>query len=144
MRKNIVSFNYENCFTKTDVLTYAKELNDRGFTIFILGRYGIIGEVINLCDDWSIKIDHDTILLLPEYMEKIHFLERNNFIFHVETDPLDLTGVDDIHFTCDIINYFDIDWKKQCEESIASRCLICEGRYYHQLDCPTQKLTIYN
>jgi hypothetical protein len=142
MGKNIVSFNYNGCFDQPDVLRYAKELNDRGYRIFILGRYAIVGDIIDLCDENGITIDEEHIFLVPPTMEKIEFLEQNDFVFHLETDPIEIKNSEDTQMLCDVIQY-GASWKKRCEEAIEARCFICGGKFYHKLSCPTGKLTIY-
>jgi hypothetical protein len=146
MAVNIISFDYEGVLDQPEVLEYAKELQDRGYELAVVCRSVIITELLLLLEEHGLDIPDERIVVISHNVNKFEIIKiigEYNYVFHLDRDIWEAEQFLHYELLCDGIHYNPKeDWKSKCETSLLGRCMICGGKFYHKLSCPTGKVTI--
>lgn len=125
-----VSFDFDSTLDRKDVQDFAKDLVNRGLEVWIVtSRFDTESalkkgwwwieknnqQLYDVAEKCGIKKEN---IKFTTMIDKIKFLEGQNFIFHLDDDEIELELIEESGDSCVGVWVEKNDWKKKCENLI--------------------------
>jgi hypothetical protein len=122
-----VSFDFDGTLDKKSVQKYAKELIDKGFEVWICTAR--LNDNDAPSKDWNkdlyqvakdIGIKYENIIFMA-FMDKYHFFECKDFIWHLDDDWTELDLINKHTDTKGISVFGNENWKQKCNKLLNTK-----------------------
>ena len=115
---NKISFDFDSTLSREDVQSYAKELINREFDIWICtSRFESAwnDDLFDVANDLGIKKEN---IYFCNMSNKSEFLYNKDFIFHIDDDDIELSFIKSDTNVSPIYLTENMNWKSDCENAI--------------------------